>query len=77
MEQTNVLVYDNFGNNCVDTKMKTFEKLYDGESIYDVQRDVIESFDARFNPMIKDVPQDEYGFQLGTFRVTIEWFNDE
>lgn len=57
--------------------MKTFEKEYDGESIYDVQRDVIESFDAKFNPIVKDIPQDEYGFQLGTFRVTIEWTADE
>lgn len=57
--------------------MKTFEKLYDGESIYDVQRDVIESFDAKFNPIVKDIPQDEHGFQLGTFRVTIEWINND
>jgi hypothetical protein len=57
--------------------MNIFEKEYDGESIYDVQRDVIEAFDARFNPMVKDIPQDEYGFQLGTFIVRIEWSKEE
>ena len=57
--------------------MTIFEKEYDGESIYDVQRDVIEAFDARFNPMVKDIPQDEYGFQLGTFTIRIEWSNEE
>lgn len=56
--------------------MNIFEKEYDGESIYDVQRDVIEAFDARFNPMVKDIPQDEYGFQLGKFTVKIEWVRD-
>ncbi len=57
--------------------MNIFEKEYDGESIYDVQRDVIEAFDARFNPMVKDIPQGEYGFQLGTFIVRIEWSKEE
>ncbi len=57
--------------------MNIFEKEYDGESIYDVQRDVIEAFDGRFNPMVKDIPQDEYGFQLGTFTVKIEWSEEE
>ena len=53
--------------------MNIFEKEYDGESIYDVQRDVIEAFDARFNPMVTNIPQDEHGFHLGTFTVKIEW----
>ena len=57
--------------------MNIFEKEYDGESIYDVQRDVIEAFDERFNRMVKDIPQDEYGFQQGTFTVRIEWSNEE
>jgi hypothetical protein len=50
-----------------------FEKEYDGESIYDVQRDIVEAFDSKFNPLVIDIPQDEYGFQKGTFKVKIEW----
>jgi len=50
-----------------------FEKEYDGESICDVQRDIIEAFDSKFNPLVKDIPQDEYGFQKGIFKVKIEW----
>lgn len=58
--------------------MNIFEKEYDGESIYDLQRDVIEAVDASFNPMVNDIPQDDHGFQLGTFTVKIEWrLNDE
>lgn len=57
--------------------MNIFEKEYDGESIYDVQRDVIEAFDARFNSLVKNIPQDEHGFQLGTFTVKIEWSEEE
>lgn len=53
--------------------MNIFEKEYDGESLYDVQIDVIESFDGRFNPLAKNIPQDEHGFQIGKFKVTIEW----
>jgi hypothetical protein len=57
--------------------MKIFEKDYDGESLYDVQRDIIECFDQRFNPSVKDIPQDEYGFQIGTFKITVEWINED
>jgi hypothetical protein len=57
--------------------MKIFEKDFDGESLYDVQRDIIECFDGRFNPIVKDIPQDEHGIQLGTFRITVEWINED
>ena len=50
-----------------------FEKQYDGESLYDVDRDIAEAFDERFNPKVSVVPQDEHGFQKGTFTVKIEW----
>jgi hypothetical protein len=53
--------------------MKLFEKDYDGESIYDLQRDVMEAFDKRFNSLAEGIPQDEHGFQEGTFKVMIEW----
>lgn len=54
--------------------MKTiFSKEYDGESLYDVSRDIHEAFDAAFNPLVKDIPQDEHGFQEGQFIVSIQW----
>lgn len=57
--------------------MVTFEKEYDGESIYDVYRDVSEAFDVRFNPILKDIPVDEHYIQKGTFKVLIVWSNDD
>ena len=57
--------------------MKIFEKEYDGESLYDLQRDISEAMMVDYNPSISKIPQDEHGFQLGTFKVTIEWSNDE
>lgn len=50
-----------------------FKKEYCGESICDLGRDLIESFDPQFNPKVSDIPQDEYGFQEGSFIVTVEW----
>ena len=58
--------------------MKTvFSKDYDGESICDLGRDIIESFDPRFNPLMDEIPQDEYGFQNGTFTVSVVWTPNE
>lgn len=54
-----------------------FKKDYDGESLYDVERDVMESFDENYNPIVKDIPQDQYGIQKGTFTVTITWNPEE
>lgn len=53
--------------------LKLLEKEYDGESIVDMSRDIYEAFDDRFNPVISEVPTDMYGFQTGTFKVTITW----
>jgi hypothetical protein len=53
-----------------------FKKEYDGESLYDAGRDFDEAFDATFNPAVNKIPHDEYGIQLGTFRVTVEWISD-
>ena len=53
--------------------MIIFNKEYDGESMHDYYRDVSEAFDSRFNPAIKDIPQDEHGFHKGTFVVTVKW----
>lgn len=53
--------------------MLIFKKEYDGESLYDLDRDVAEAVDETYNDAIKDIPTDEYGMHLGTFKVTIEW----
>jgi hypothetical protein len=53
-----------------------FEKDYDGESLYDLDRDISECLDSRYNPIVDKIPQDEYGFQLGTFKVRVEWIPD-
>jgi len=57
--------------------MITFEKEYDGESIYDVYRDVSEAFDSRYNPILETIPTDEHYIQTGTFKVLITWSPDE
>ena len=49
------------------------QKDYDGESLYDLSRDIHECFNSDFNPPALEIPQDEYGFHKGTFRVTVEW----
>lgn len=48
-------------------------KKYDGESLYDATRDFGECFDGSFNPMVKEIPLDEYGFQQGEFEVIVVW----
>lgn len=53
--------------------MNIFEKDYDGESLYDLNRDIHEAFESDFNPTIDKVPTDEYGIHKGTFKVTIVW----
>lgn len=54
--------------------MKTiFHKEYDGESLYDLGRDIHEAVDSTFNPLAQDIPQDENGFQEGKFIVSIQW----
>jgi hypothetical protein len=56
--------------------MILFQKEYDGESIYDLERDVSESLQGEYNALIHSIPEDEHGFQAGRFKVTIEWEND-
>lgn len=53
--------------------MIIFERVYDGEGLCDVDRDVVECFCPGFNPLVENIPQDKFGFQCGTFKVTIEW----
>lgn len=53
--------------------LTVFNKEYDGESIYDLDRDVTECLDGEYNPEADCIPIDEYGFQKGKFTVTITW----
>lgn len=53
--------------------MIVFEKEYDGESLYDLGRDIAEAIDETYNDAFKEIPTDEHGFSSGTFKVTIEW----
>lgn len=53
--------------------MILFNKIYDGESLYDFTRDMAEVFDPDYNEDLSDIPVDEHGFQRGTFEVTIKW----
>lgn len=54
--------------------MKTiFHKEYDGESLCDVERDVLESFDQRFNPVMGEIQLDENNIPEGRFIVTVQW----
>lgn len=54
-----------------------FKETYDGESLYDLGRDIGEAFIEDYNPKMKGIPQDEYGFHKGTFVVTVVWIPDE
>lgn len=58
--------------------MKTiFDKVYDGESLCDVERDVSECFNETYNEAVKEIPVDEYGFQTGAFRIQVIWIPPE
>lgn len=56
--------------------MKIFEKKYDSESLYDLDRDISEAISEDYNPKMSRLPQDEHGFHKGTFTVSIVW-NEE
>ncbi len=58
-------------------QLTIFEKDYDGESLYDLERDVSESFNEDYNPVLTEIPTDGYGFQTGTFKVKIQCTQDE
>jgi len=50
-----------------------FNKEYDGESLYDLGRDIDEAFIGDYNPLLDEVPVDEHGLQQGKFTVSIVW----
>jgi hypothetical protein len=57
--------------------MEIFNETYDSESLYDLERDISEAFDVDYNPVVKEIPVDEHGFQEGTFEVTIKWIPED
>ena len=57
--------------------IELFKQTYTGESVVDMYRDVSECLDPAFNALAQEIPQDEYGFQKGTFVVTVVWNPDE
>ncbi|MEG0063076.1 MAG: hypothetical protein RR740_00585 [Pseudomonas sp.] len=54
-----------------------FKKEYGGEDINDLERDVSEALDSRYNPSAERITQDEHGFVEGKLVVTITWVPDE
>lgn len=48
-------------------------KRYSAEELCDVQRDVLEAFDSDFTPQAAGIPQDEHGFETGTYTVIVKW----
>jgi hypothetical protein len=50
-----------------------FDKEYNDEGLFDLQRDLYEAFDPETNPLWIDIPKDEHGFKEGRFIVTIKW----
>lgn len=53
------------------------DKKYSAEELCDVGRDVHEAFDEDFTPAAKGIPQDDLGFQTGTYTVTVTWSPEE
>lgn len=53
--------------------IEVLKKEYDGESIVDLGRDIYEAFDTEYNPIADQIPVDTYGFQKGSFTVSIVW----
>ena len=57
--------------------MIVFDQEYCDETLNDVERDVIEAFDPKFNPCMPELEKDEYGFSDARYRITIELIEDE
>ena len=54
--------------------MKLFEKEYCDESFWqDIEGDMYDISDSR---LYEEIPDAEYGFKRGTFKVTVEWIDE-
>lgn len=58
-------------------ELQIFNKVYDDESLSDLERDVMESFDPDINAITSNIPVGGDGFRKGTFKVSIIWEDDE
>lgn len=56
--------------------MIILNKVYYGEDIVDLDRDISEMFNEEFDPTIATIPRDEHGFMKGSFKVTVEWIEE-
>ncbi|MGV8863263.1 MAG: hypothetical protein ACOH2T_19115 [Pseudomonas sp.] len=50
-----------------------FVKEYNGESLYNLARDVSETMMGEYNPAVENLPIDKYGYIEGTITVQIIW----
>ncbi len=47
--------------------MILLDKIYDGESIVDSERDILEAINNA------EIPVNDYNLPLGEFKITVEW----
>ena len=52
-------------------RIELMKRDYCAEGIIDVERHVFEAIDD------SNIPKDAHGLQKGTFRITVEWLEDE
>lgn len=52
--------------------VEIFRKEYDGESLYDLNRDITECFDPRFNELVENIPDGD-AFLCEEFEVIVIW----
>lgn len=57
--------------------LEVWKKDYDGESLYDLDRDISEAFQTAYNAKMAQVPVDEHGLHKGTFTVTVQWKDED
>lgn len=50
-----------------------WKKDYGFDGLYDMERDISESFDKRYNPDAAEPKVDKHGVFNGVYRVTIEY----
>ena len=53
--------------------LELLNKKYDGNSLYDLGRDVEEALDPSVNGRLSDIPYDTGNIMQGTITVTVTW----
>lgn len=54
-----------------------FVRIYDGEGLFDIERDIWEALQEEYNSNMVDIPKDFHNFHRGNFTVSITWSPDE